>query len=150
MKRLSDYLSAYVRIGIGADALVSWYNSFRHPSSPMFRIAQNQDGGAVLWIMGAIGIVLILDALMNDCTPDQVRIGRRTVVISWKHVFSMRHIVIMALAVCYAAHPYIAERAGYQISSAIFFYERAIFIAGMAIFDAKERMRSVGWQRVFS
>lgn len=150
MKRLSDYLSPYIRIGIGCEALVSWFNSFSYPTAPMFRIAQNPDGGIVIWAMGVIGMILIVDALMNDVTPDQVRIFGRSFPIRWKRVFAKRHVVIMALAVCYAAHPYIAERAGYQIFSALYFYERALFIAGMAIFDAKERMRSIGWQRAFS
>lgn len=95
-------------------------------------------------------MVLIIDALLNDITPDQIKFSGKTVPVRWKRVFFKRHVVIMALAVCYAAHPYIAERSGYQLFSAVYFYERALFIAGLAIFDAKERMRSIGWQRAFS
>lgn len=150
MKRLSDYLSPYVRIGVGCDALVSWYNSFSDPAARMFRIAQNHYGGVVIWVMGMLGMLLILDALINDCTPDRITFGKKTFLIKWKRIFVFRHVAILALAMSYAFHPYIADKAGYPLSSAVFFYENALFIAGLAIFDAKERTRSIGWQRAFN
>lgn len=150
MKRLPDYWGAYARFGAALHSLDSWYSSFRDPTARMFKIAQYENSGVLIWIMGIIGVVLLLDVIFNDCTPDTVSFGKYTVRIRWKRIFIGRHYVIMALATCYAFHPYIAERGGYELVSSYSFYSNAFLIALLAIFDAKDRTRSTGWQRAFS
>lgn len=150
MKRLHDHWGAFFRFAAGGDAIVSWYNSFSDPTARMFRIAQTQDGGTLIWMMGLIGMIVVLDVLLNDCTPDEFHFGRRTIPIRWKRAFKYRHFFFVALAFCYAAHPFVAERGGYAVSSALYFYWNASINIGLAFFDAKERTRDTGWQRAYS
>lgn len=150
MKRLHDHFGAFFRFAVGGDALVSWHSSYSDPTARMFRIAQTYEGGLLIWLMGIIGIVVMADVIINDCTPDRIRIGAREFPIRWKRAFKYRHFIFVALALCYATHPFIAEKGGYAVSSSLFFYWNAFLNIGLAFFDAKERTRSVGWQRAYS
>lgn len=110
MKRLHDHFGAFFRFAVGGDALVSWHSSYSDPTARMFRIAQTYEGGLLIWLMGIIGIVVMADVIINDCTPDRIRIGAREFPIRWKRAFKYRHFIFVALALCYATHPFIAEK----------------------------------------
>lgn len=97
--------------------------------------------------MALLGAVVIIDVLVNDWTPDIVRIGRFSFDLTWKRVFYYRHFLFVGLAFCYAAQPYVAEMGGYGVSLLIFFYWNSFQNIVIAFFDAKLRSRSQGWQR---
>jgi hypothetical protein len=150
MQRLHDHFPALCRLYAGGDAIVSWYNSVNDPHSHLFRIALTEDGAALLWVMALAGAAIILDVLVNDWTPASVRIGGRVFNISWRRAFKYRHLLFVVLAFCYAAQPYVAERAGYGVSLLIFFYWNSFQNIAIAFFDARQRSRSEGWQRAYS
>lgn len=149
-KRLNDYFAPLCRFYAGGDAVISWYNALTDPQAKLYKIAQQPDAAVLIWAMGIIGVALVLDALMNDVTPDQIKIGKWEIRLQWKKAFEQRHWLFVMLALSYAAHPYIAERAGYVVSSVTFFYWNALQNIVLAFFDVKQRTRIVGWQRAFS
>lgn len=150
MRRLHDHFPALCRLYAGGDAVVSWYNSNSDPHARLFSIAQTLDGGVLIWIMALTGLAIILDVVINDWTPNTLRIGKYNIHIAWKRAFRHRHVLFVILAFCYAAQPYVAARNGYGVSLLIFFYWNAFQNLAIAFFDARQRSRSQGWQRACS
>lgn len=150
MRRLSDYAMPLLRLFAGGDAINSWYNSMFTPGSGLFRIGMTQDGAALLWGLGLCGALLIIDVLVNDLTPEHVWFGKRVYRITWPRAFRCRHLLFVALAFCYAAQPYVADRAGSTVSLTGYFYWKAAQCIMLAFFDAKLRSRSTGWQKAYS
>ncbi|KAK1548192.1 hypothetical protein Q3G72_001039 [Acer saccharum] len=116
-QRLHDNFPALCRLYAGGDAVVSWYNSVNDPSSHLFKVAMTPDGSTLLWFMGIVGVAIIFDVLINDWTPDWVHIGPFSLQLTWHRAFQYRHFLFVALAMCYAAQPYVAARAefGYRV-----------------------------------
>lgn len=149
-QRLNDHFPALCRLYAGGDAMVSWYNSVNDPLSRLYMIAHTSDGGILLHIMGLVGLALVLDVLINDWTPDFIRIGHKRFHLCWQRAFEYRHVLFVALAFCYAAQPFVAEMSGYGVSLLIFFYWNTFQNLAIAFFDAKLRSRSPQWQRAYS
>ena len=150
MQRLHDHFPALCRLYAGGDAVVSWYNSYSDPEARLFSIAQTMDGGVLLWIMAIAGVAIVFDVLVNDWTPERIHFGPLSMRLAWKRAFRYRHLLFVTLAFCYAAQPYVAEQAGYGVSLLIFFYWNAFQNIAIAFLDAKQRSRSIGWQRACS
>lgn len=129
---------------------MSWYNSYSDPHARLFRIAQTQDGGVLLWVMAIAGVAIVLDVFVNDWSPDFIRFGQHSMRLAWKRAFKYRHLLFVTLAFCYAAQPFVAELGGYGVSLLIFFYWNAFQNIAIAFLDAKQRSRSIGWQRACS
>lgn len=147
MQRLHDNFPALCRLYAGGDAIVSWYNSFSDPLARLARIAKTQDGGVLIWIMALFGLAIVLDVLINDWTPAAVKIGSHSFRLVWERAFEYRHWLFIALGLCYAAQPFVAERAGYGVSLLLFFYWNAVQNIAIAFLDARYRLRSPGWRR---
>lgn len=130
--------------------MVSWYNSVSDPEARLFSIARTQDGGVLIWIMALAGLAIVLDVIINDWTPDFIRIGHRRFHLFWKRAFEYRHFLFVTIAFCYAAQPYVAEMGGYGVSLLVFFYWNSFQNLAIAFFDAKLRARSSQWQRACS
>lgn len=150
MQRLHDHAMPLLRLYAGGDAIISWYNSFSDPFARLARIAQTQDGGVLIWIMAIVGIAIVLDVFVNDWTPSRIKIGKHSIQLAWNKVFRHRHFLFVALAFCYAAQPYVAERGGYAISLLVWFYWNSMQTIVIGFLDAKQRSRSIGWQRAIS
>lgn len=150
MHRLHDHAMPLLRLYAGGDALVSWYNSFSDPYARLGRIAQTLDGGILLWIMALAGLAIVIDVLINDFTPERLKLGKHSIRLAWNKAFQYRHFLFVALSFCYAAQPYVAERGGYAVSLLVYFYWQAAQTIVIAFFDAKQRSRSLGWQRAIS
>ena len=150
MQRLNDHFPALCRLYAGGDAIVSWYNSINDPHSALFRVGMTKDGSVLLWIMAIVGGAIILDVLLNDWTPKAMRLGPLVYPLRWRRAFRQRHLLFVALAFCYAAQPYVAEKGGYGVSLLIFFYWNSFQNIAIAFFDARQRSRSQGWQRACS
>lgn len=150
MQRLHDNFPALCRLYAGGDAIVSWYNSFSDPHARLASIARTQDGGTLLWIMAMVGFAIVLDVIVNDWTPERLKIGKHSIRLAWNRAFQYRHFLFIALAFCYAAQPFVAERAGYGVSLLVWFYWNSAQTVVIAFFDAKQRTRSIGWQKARS
>lgn len=148
--RLHDHFPALCRLYAGGDAMVSWYNSVNDPFARLAMVARTFDGNILLWLMAITGAAIVLDVLLNDWTPDIIRIGKYEIPVRWKKAFHYRHLLFVALAFCYAAQPYVAERGGYTVSLIIFFYWNSFQNIAIAFLDARQRSRSTAWQRACS
>jgi len=150
IQRLQDQFPALTRLAMGGGALVSWYYGTNDPLTGLYEVNRYADGTALLWAMALIGLVLVLDVLLNDWTPDHICFGRRKLVITWRRTFRYRHYLFASLAFCYAAQPFVAERGGHSVSLLLFFYWHAFLNIAVAFLDAKLRSRGPGWQRACS
>lgn len=150
MQRLQDNFPALCRLYAGGDAVLSWYNAFHDPATRLASVSRTTDGGVLLWIMALAGAAIVLDVIINDWTPEFIRVGRRNFRLSWRRAFKYRHFLFVTLAFCYAAQPYVAELGGYTVSLLMFFYWNSFQNIAIAFLDAKQRSRSAGWQRACS
>lgn len=148
-KRLQDHYPSVCRFILGGTATVSCYYGLLDPYAGLYAVSLYAEGAALLWLMGAIGAVLVLDVLINDWTPDQVHIAGRHFKLNWRRTFKYRHYLFASLAFCYAAQPFVAERGGHSVSLLLFFYWHACINIAVAFLDAKQRsrIRGPGWQR---
>ena len=140
-RRLSDYTLSVFRVTLAGNAIASWYNSQVDPGSRFFKIGQSLDGGVLMWLMALFAVSIILDTVLNDWTKDVIRFGRREVRLHWKRAFTKRHYLLVGLACCYWAQPYVALRAGRPVESLATFAWVGITIFVLAFFDAKQRSR---------
>lgn len=147
MRRLPDYSMALLRVYAGGDAILGWYQSFSDPGARMFRIAQNQDNAIMLWVLGLIGVALILDVIINDLTPEKVTVGKWSFTLRWQKAFEHRHLLFVMIALSYLAHPYLAIAAGRPVEGVYFLYWNAAQAIVLAFFDVKLRTRGTKWQR---
>ncbi len=147
IQRLQDQFPALFRFGLGGNAVIAWYYSLTSPHTNWYNIGRYEDGASLLWLMALLGLVLMLDVLINDWTPKQVTIFGRRVNLSWQRPFHSRHYILAGLAFCYAAQPFVAERSGHGVSLLLFFYWHAFLNIAVAFLDAKLRSRGPGWQR---
>lgn len=113
-------------------------------------MARYSDGAILLWGMGFTGVLIILDVLINDLTPDRVKIFGKSINLVWRKAFTYRHFLFVALFFCYAAQPYVAKRSGYDVSLVEFFYLYAAQNIVIAFMDVKHRTRRIRWQRACS
>lgn len=150
MQRLQDQFPALCRLALGGNAIVSFYYGTTDPGAGLYSVSRYTDGAALLWFMGLIGMVLVLDVLLNDWTPDHVHIGARRFKLAWRRTLRYRHYLFASLAFCYAAQPFVAERGGHSVSLLLFFYWHAFINIAVAFLDAKLRSRGPGWQRACS
>lgn len=118
--------------------------------SHLFQIARTDDGATLLWIMAIAGAAIVLDVLINDWTPDSIRIGAKRFRLVWESAFKKRHLLFVILAFCYAAQPFVAAKAGHGVTLLVFFYWNTFQNLAIAILDAKQRSRSLMWQRAYS
>lgn len=150
IRRLQDHFPALCRFAIGGDAMLTWYNAVSDPRSEVYHLAQASDAATLFGLMAGIGLVLMLDVLFNDATPDYVHVAGKRLRVFWQRAFKYRHFCFVSLAFCYAAQPFVAERGGYSVSLLLFFYWNAFLNIAVAFLDAKQRSRGTGWQRACS
>lgn len=150
MRRLYDHFPALCRLALGINAIVSWYSATHDTGTQLYQIAGTADGGALMWIMATVGALLVVDVIINDWTPDFIRLGHIRFRLYWRRAFKYRHFLFATLAFCYAAQPYVAEMRGSGVSLLIFFYWNSFLNLVVALLDAKQRSRTNGWQRACS
>lgn len=149
-QRLDDYTLPSWRLFAGCSAVVSWYNAFAYSNSGLAKIARTSDGAMLLWALGATGILIVLDVLINDFTPDRIKLFGHSIRLAWAKAFKYRHFLFVALFFCYAAQPFVAKRGGYDVSLVEFFYVNALQSIAIAFMDVKHRTRGIRWQRACS
>lgn len=130
--------------------MLSWYNAMTQPGAKLAAIASTSNGNILLYIMALAGLMIVLDVLINDWSPEWVRVGPIQFRLAWKKAFEYRHLLFVLIAFCYAAQPYVAEMSGFRVSLVLFFYWNCFQNLIIAFFDAKLRSRSIQWQRMCS
>lgn len=147
MQRFSDYAAPAWRFFIGAWAIQTWHAAFVDPGSRMYRIAQYQDSASIIWLIGGIGVVMMLDSIINDALPDDLEVGKWSFKLRWEKVFEQRHWLFGILALAYAVNPGIMSATGRSVEAESFFYLQAAQALAAAFVDVKLRVRGAQWQR---
>lgn len=147
MRRIQDQFSPFVRCYMGAQAIVTWYNATNNPESTLASVASNENGSVLIWALGLFGTIMLLDLLLNDWTPQSIRIFGRRFALSWRRTWKHRHFLFVGIAACYAGQPYIADAYGQSIAVMMVCYLQAIANMAAAFLDAGERSRRLWWQR---
>lgn len=140
-RRITDYTISVFRVTLAGNAIVSWYNSQVDCGSRFFKIGQSLDGGVLMWVMALFAVSIILDTLLNDWTKDTICIRGFQFKLHWRRAFTKRHYLLVGLACCYWAQPYVALRAGNNVESLATFAWIGFTIFVLAFFDAKQRSR---------
>lgn len=150
MRRIQDHFSPFVRFLMGGQAVVNWYGSITNPDTPLYYVALTDDGNVLVWVMGLLGAVLLLDLFVNDWSPEFLRLGEWRLRLTWPSTWRHRHYILVGIAFCYAAQPYIAERAGQSVALMIVCYWYGLMNMAAAFLDAGERSRRLWWQKACS
>lgn len=148
MRRLQDQFSPFVRFYMGGQSIVTWYNATTNPSATLYGVAHTPDGGVVMWWLGLLGAVMILDLFVNDWTPDSVKFGQRCINLNWKRSWKYRHWLFVGISACYATLPNIADAYGENIAVMLVCYWNSIVCMAAAFLDAGERSRRLWWQKM--
>lgn len=136
-------------MSLGVNALVSWYNAMNDPNSGLWKIGRHEYGGTLLWFMGFLGAVIVLDVILNDWTPDRLKLGAINFKLRWPKIWQQRHWLFVGTAICYAGQPYVAVMGGYSVSLQVYFYTCALTNLAVAFMDAADRSRSQGWEKAY-
>lgn len=149
-RRLGDLSSPYIRLILGGQALLNSYTSITNPSSALHDVARTIDGGYFMWAMGLIGIIAIIDMVVNDVLPEAVTVGDRIFRLSWDRTWSFRHWFFLGIAGCYLAQIAFSDVSSQALSiTVICIFWTCMNILG-AFVDAGERSRRVWWQTTCS
>ena len=150
MRRLQDQFSPFVRFLLGGQAVVTWYNAVTNPQATLHAVASTNDGNIILWAMGLLGSIMLLDLFVNDWTPDKIRLGSRSLNLNWKRSWVHRHWLFVGIAACYAAQPHIADAVGQSNAVMLVCYWNSLAHIVAAFIDAGERSRRLWWAKVCS
>lgn len=140
-RRLPDHTLSLFRFVLAGNAVVSWHSSMVDPGSRLFKVGQYADGNLLLWLMALFALAIMFDTVLNDWSSDVIKFGRRTVNLHWRRAFSRRHYLLVGLACCYWAQPYVASRASRPVESLSYFIWAGFTVLIVAFLDAKQRSR---------
>ena len=150
MRRLQDHFSPFVRMYMGGHAVVTWYSATANPESTLAFVASTDDGSIIVWVLGMLGTIMLLDLLINDWSPKSIGFGTHRIYLNWQRTWRYRHWLFVGIAACYAAQPLIADAAGQNIAVMIVCYWNSFINMAAAFIDAGERSRQLWWQKTYS
>lgn len=147
MRRLQDQFSPFVRFYMGGQAIITWYNATSNPGATLFSVGMTDDGSIALFVLGLLGVLMLLDLFVNDWTPDCIHMGRFCLNLNWWRSWRHRHWLFVGIAACYAAMPNIAEYTGDNIAVMLVCYWNSLVCMAAAFLDAGERSRRLWWRK---
>lgn len=145
-RRLADYSSPFLRLCLGGQALISSYTSVTNPVSTLHAVTRTVDGSYLIWFMGLLGVIAVLDLLINDVLPESISVGSRLVQLNWNRTWKYRHWLFIGISGCYLGQIPFAEvsRQSFSISLVCGFWCLMNIVA--AFLDAGDRSRRQWWQ----
>lgn len=136
---------------MGGHAVVTWFSATTNPGSTLYEVTNyTDDGGVIIWALGLLGVVMLLDLFINDWTPTTVRLGTRQLNLNWQRTWRHRHWLFVGIAACYAAQPLLADESGQNIAVMLVCYWNSFINMAAAFIDAGERSRQLWWQKTLS
>lgn len=127
-----DRSGSLFRLYMSGTALITGYIAFNDPRSLMFLLATITEGAILVWLLMLIGIVGVVDAVINDFMSEHFQI---------KITLHHRHFILAAMAFCYVAQLFVAF---YHLRSTglLFYYLwNAITLMVVAFIDAHQRSK---------
>lgn len=121
---------ALYRLSMSSLAVVLWIVSAIEPRAMMAQFAEHNAGGFLCALIGLLGIIGMLDVLINDFMSDR---------FNWRTVRKQRHFVLVALAFCYIASLYISLDTVRSTGLSLFYTWNAVSLLSLAFVDAYVR-----------
>lgn len=129
---VKDISGSIFRAYIGGNAIVTWYVAMTDPRSLMHLLAMTGEGAVLIWLLMFIGIVLLLDVVINDFLPHRFH---------WRPALRQRHFILFAMAFCYVAQLYVAVARLYTAGLLLYYLWNAVAIMFIAFIDANQRSK---------
>jgi len=140
-RRLSDYALTVLRMYMGGNAVLSWYNAMNEPSSMIARTSNTFDGTLLIWALGAVGAAMVIDVIINDLMPQSFK---------WGRALKYRHYLFAALAASYVAQLFAADMASHSNGLGITWAWHAGMTMIASFVDAKKRSRDAGCAMLYN
>jgi hypothetical protein len=140
-RRLSDYALTLLRIYMGGNAIVSWHTAMSEPRSLIAESTKTPDSQVLIWLLGVVGVLFVIDVIINDIMPKR---------FIWKRALKHRHFLFSALAYCYVAQLFVGVMAHQGVALLISFVWNASIIMVAAFLDAKKRSRDAGCAMLYN
>lgn len=111
-------------------AVVLWIISDIEPRAMMAQFAEHGAGGFLCALIGLLGVIGMVDVLINDFLPDR---------FTWRVARKQRHFVLVALAFCYIASLYVSLDTVKSTGLSLFYTWNAVSLLSLAFVDAYTR-----------
>lgn len=149
-RRLADYSSPFLRLCLGGQGIISSYTAITNPVSTLHAVARTPDGGYLIWFMGLLGCIAVVDLLVNDVLPEQVKLGSRLVQLNWSRTWSYRHWIFIGIAGSYLGQIPFADVSQQSFSISVVCGFWCVMNIVAAFLDAGDRSRRQWWQTIAS
>lgn len=140
-RRLSDYALTVLRMYMGGNAVVTWYNAITEPTSLVARTSNTFDGQLLIWILGIIGASMVIDVIINDVMPQKFQ---------WKKALKYRHFLFAALAASYISQLFVSDMASHGNALRVSWVWHAGMTMIASFVDAKKRSRDAGCAMLYN
>ncbi len=117
---------------MGGNAIVSGYIAASDASSLIRRAMSTSEGALLVWMLMALGLCAVIDAVINDLLPHRFH---------WRAALRQRHFILTAMAFCYLAQLYIAFCNDRTTGLIIYYLWNAAIIVFAAYLDAHQRYK---------
>jgi hypothetical protein len=111
-------------------AVVLWITAEIEPRSMTAQFAVSGAGGFMCALTGLLGLIGMVDVLINDFLPDRYQ---------WRTARKNRHFVLVAIAFCYIASLYVSLETVKSTALSLFYTWNAISLLSLAFVDAYTR-----------
>lgn len=132
-RNISCLASSVFRFFLCGFALITAQIGLTDSRSLLYLVASKNDGYLLTWMMVAMAIVGIFDVLMNDIHTD---------FIKWDFVQNWRHFGFSALAFCYVAQIFVAQKSVSSPGLTAYYIWNALAIMLIVFIDANQRSKN--------
>lgn len=140
-RRLSDYALTLLRLYMGGNAVVTWYNAMSEPQSLIAMTTRTPDGKMLLWLLGIVGAMMAIDVIINDVLPSR---------FVWSRALKNRHYLFSALAFCYVSQLFVGAMSHQGLALLIYYVWNASIVMVASFLDAKKRSRDAGCAMLYN
>lgn len=128
----SMHAGSLFRIFTGGIALLAWFMAVYEPRSLSSELATVVDGFVLTVLLGVLGAMSIIDAVVNDIMPKKYH---------WRVALRQRHFILVAMAFCYSAQLYVAFYHLRSTGLLLYCLWNAFCLVAVAFVDAVQRSK---------
>jgi urea transporter len=132
MNPSTDWSGTISRIFLFGLALILGSVGLTDSRSLFSLVASTDQGFILMWVMIILGVVGVIDVLINDLMPQQFK---------WRCAHTHRHFLLALMAFCYVAQVYVANSHVKSIGLVIYLLWNAVSLMLVAFVDAHKRSK---------
>ena len=138
MNQWKCHSAVLYRLSMCSLAIVLWLITILEPRSILALYASTAPASFMLAATAVIGLIGVLDVLINDVLPDR---------FIWRLAERHRHFILVSLAFCYIAGMYISVAIVRSNALNLFFTWNAVSLLSLAFSDARHRHKDICHER---